>query len=340
MPVPEIDLTGGAFFGVVPALAPPRPPGLLGEFAERVRLGARLVSAPPSVPRLSKYIDRAAGRPAPERVDWSTRARQSLSRMYLNDQLGCCVISGKAHALGTWSANDPDSPGEIQATDDEIRRQYVGWCGPGDNGCFITRVLDRCVNEGFAANGKRYRLDAYVSVDHRDADLTRTALYLFGCLTVGIDLPAAWTSAAVWDVTNTRSVGGHDVTAIGYDPSGVYVSSWGRVYRITWPAWTHQRYIGELYALLDPTWYGSDKLSGSGVQVDALRRAVEVLKGGGVPEIPDEPPPVPPDPPAPPAPPPEPDHVVYDLEGTITGSLLRGQARFKGTATPRRPSNG
>lgn len=333
MSVPTVELTGSALLGVVPQIARAAA-AAAAALPARVKLG-RLPGAPRAqVPRLEHFIDRAAGKPPPSRVNWYDRAKRSLGRMYLNDELGCCVISGKAHALGAWTANDSDSGGEVQATDAEIRDQYRRWCGPGDDGCYIAHVLDRCMSEGFTANGRRYQLDAYVRVDHRNVELVKTALHLFGALSIGFSLPADWTGKAVWDVSNSRIVGGHDVTPLGYDEKGVYVSSWGRVYLFTWRAWGDARYIDECYVLLDPTWTNNDRLAPSGVNVAALREAIDVLRGGGVPPIPDDPPP----PPVPPVPPPPTPPTVYDLDGVIEGSLLRGRATFRGTATPRPPS--
>jgi hypothetical protein len=190
-----------------------------------VKLGRRRpdFSKPRARLRLSKYLKAPTPPPA---VDYAAKASASLSRMYLNDRFGDCVIAGKAHAIGVWSANESGTP--ILATDDEIYAAYQGICGPGDNGCVITHVLDTLRDRGIVLGGKARRIDGYVDVDWTNQVEVQVAILLFGAVTIGVNLPAAWQGAAkVWDVTNTGIVGGHDVTLVGYDAARVTVSTWG-----------------------------------------------------------------------------------------------------------------
>jgi hypothetical protein len=266
----------------------------MASLPREVRLGRVRPAALPCCPRLSAFFDEARAAAPPASLDRRKKAGATLARMYLNDRFGCCVISGKAHALGLWSANDSDSGGEIAATDEEILAQYNRWkAGPGDSGCVITHVLDAMRSAGFRAGGKLYRIDGYVACDPRSELQTKVVQTLFGATTIGINLPQAWTTAAVWDVTSSRSAGGHDVTPIDYDEKGVYVSSWGRIYLITWRAWTSGRYVEEYYAMLAPSWYGPDRMAPSGVDAPALSHALSQLSRGQLPELApeDQPPP-------------------------------------------------
>lgn len=275
----EIVLSGEALVGVGP-----HPVGADAFGPATVRLGCKPPRPRKPPLRLGTYFDPARMAAAPP-VSTNRRAKAaaSLARMYLNDQYGDCVIAGKAHALGLWSAND--AAAVVLATDSEIYDQYQSICGPGDNGCYITDVLDVMKAKGFKAGGKLYKIDGYVAVDWRNKLAVQVAQYVFGATTIGIDLPQAWTSAAVWDVTNTPIVGGHDVTPIDYDDQGVYVSSWGRVYLMTWAAFTSTRWVSEYYALLAPLWYGDDKLAPNGIDVAALKSDLTALGNGQVPDV-------------------------------------------------------
>lgn len=325
MPTATVTLSGEGFTGYRPGVTPAQLLAIAGDTKQQVKLGRRPIARLPDVPQLVRFVNDRPGKPIPARVDWAAAARESLGRMYLNDQYGDCVIAGKAHAVGVWTANDSDSGGEVTGTDDEIREQYVSICGPGDNGCYVSRVLDHMVGAGLQLGGKRYKLDGYVRVSNRNRDLVRTAIHLFGALAVGFNLPADWVSQSVWRPSNARIVGGHDVTAVGYDSDGVYVSSWGRVYLFTWEAFEGLRYVDECYAMLAPAWWNNDQLAPCGVDVAYLRAALAQAGGGEVPPIPDPPaPPIPP--PAPAAPP------VYRLNGTITGGIRNGT--FSGEARP------
>jgi hypothetical protein len=161
---------------------------------------------------------------------------------------------------------------------------------------------------------------------------------------LGINLPDAWTSEAVWDVTNTQIVGGHDVPGLGFGPStivsysgeGVYIASWGRLYLITWAAFISSRWIEECWVPLAPEWTNSDRLAPNGVNVDSLKMAMAAIAAGDLPNV-DPPTPVPPTPtPVPPAPLSAP---VYDV--TLMGMMPSGSlgrmvtVTLKGEATPR-----
>lgn len=337
--VASVTLTGAGATGLVPGLihtgggANGRPRNA------KVFLGRLSGKRSAAVPMLASFLPAEPFAAMPDRIDWSPAAAQSLGRMYANDRMGCCVISGKMHAIGVWTANDSDSGGEVQASDAEVVQQYQSICGPGDRGCYVSRVLDVMTRDGLVANGERYKLDGYVSVEHTQRDQVRAAVALFGSLTLGFNLPESWASSNVWDVTTSRIVGGHDVTIVGYEPRGVFVSSWGRIYLMTWAALEHQRYVEEMYALLAPAWYNADTIAPSGLDVAGLRAALTAIGGGQVPPVPDPTPPtppVPPDPPTPPTPPVPERPVVYDIAGVIEGGGLLGRAgTFRGVATPR-----
>ena len=195
-----------------------------------------------------------------------------------------CVISGKAHNVGVWTANESDEA--LQATDKEILSAYRTICGPADRGCDISVVLNYMKSKGIVMNGQPQKIDGYVAIDWTNADEVKIATYLFGALTLGINLPSAWRdSEDIWDMTNSRIIGGHDVSVVGYKPQGVVISTWGGLRTITWAAFTSQRWIEECYALLAPHWYEKDGISPSGLKVEELKADLEKLKNGTIPDI-------------------------------------------------------
>lgn len=306
MTVPSVLLTGDALTGVHADGEPYRR--AVAALPQTVRLG-RVRSRRLRTPlHLADFVDFAAADPPPSK-DWYTKAALSIARMYLNDRLGDCVVAGKAHAFGVWSANDPDSGGTIVGTDAEISSQYRQWCGHlgNDSGCVIDEVLNAILRTGMVLGGKTYRIDGFCGVDWTNKKLAQVALLLTGATTIGINLPEAWTNSSIWDVTNSRIVGGHDVTPCGYDEKGVYVSSWGRIYLITWAAFLQTRWVEEMWVMLSDTWYGPDKVSPAGLNAERLKEKFDTFKQGGVPDwepvpVPPPLPPVPPQPPEPPVP--------------------------------------
>lgn len=300
-----------------------------------VKLGRKVPTVKPRVVKLGNYLDRPKLlRSLPESLDYWSKAKASLDRMYLNDRYGCCVISGKMHQLGVYSGNDLGAAGLVLADDREVLRQYESICGPGDNGCYIQEVLDHWRTRGLVAGGKTHNLDAYCGVDAADLVCLKTAVKLFGSVTLGIDLPSTWLDTGdgdLWDITSGRSVGGHDVPAVGFTKAGLVISTWGGLRTITWAALESGRYVDECYVQLAPEWYNDDRLSPAGVDVAGLRKALNDFANGILPDDPTEPPV-----PVPPSPPPAywyPDYQVT-VEGNLPAAVGGGVIQLRGEAVP------
>ncbi len=258
------------------------PTAIDPDTGEVYRLGRVRPKVRPNVLRFSAFAD-LSNVEVPISVDYSAKAMASISRMYKNDQYGDCVIASAYHQTGIWSGND----GTVRVgSDSEVTSQYQKICGPGDNGCVITEVLDVRKAGRFLVGGVAAPIDGYVAIDWTNKLETQVAIYLFGALCIGINLPSAWTgSNGIWDVTNSGIVGGHDVCTCGYNASGVQICTWGGIKTITWAAWTSKKWLEELYAILAPDWYGSDKLAPCGVDVVRLQKALSDLGNGTIPEI-------------------------------------------------------
>ena len=254
-----------------------------------LKLGLVHTDKPPDVPRLAAYL--RAGKPLPAKVDYATKAKAAIARMYLNDQYGCCSIADQYHALGVRSGND--GVPLVTGTDQEVLDTYMRWkAGRGDSGCVMGDVLTRLVQTGVVANGVTYKADGFVSVNNANATEVKTAIVLFGTLALGMNLPGDWHASAPdsdWNPTGSYTVGGHDVLVCGYDDVGVTISTWGGLRRITWAAFTSRQWITETYAVLAPLWYGADGLSPGLVHADALLKDLQTLRDGGLPELPDAP---------------------------------------------------
>ena len=328
MSVETVILTGGGLTGIAPHLGD----ALLaaeGVSALPVKLGRRRPKARSRCLRFADYFNPTQATP-PAVVDYAAKAAASLRKMYLNDTYGDCVIAGKYHAEGVWSANESGPAATVVGTDQEVYSAYQTICGPGDNGCVITDVLDAFRDRGLTFNGVAKKIDGYVGLDWTNKLEVQVALDLFGAVCVGINLPRDWTTSDVWDATTSPIIGGHDVTAVGYDAGGVQVASWGRVYTITWDAFLARTWVEEAYAMLAPDWYAAGKLAPSGVDAAALRDDLAKLAAGTIPPL-DPTPPTPPGPvPTPPVPPP---NYAGTLQGTMSGPF--GTHPFNGTLTLR-----
>ena len=347
MPLPTFRLTGDGVLGMgastLRALLPTAPAPV------NVKLGRRRPLGRSIAPRLAHFLTLPPADMAsqlPESLDYYTKADASIRRMYANDQLGCCVISGKGHNLGVYTGNDTDSGGVALCSDNEIVSEYHRLCGPGDNGCNIESVLRNMMAGGIRQSGKLRKIDGYVSIDWRNPIEVKTAALIFGAVTIGFDCRAAFLNSDVWDLTNTRSVGGHDVSIVGWLANGNYVvSSWGRLYEFTPRA--INAYVDEAFVILAPEWYGDDDMSPAGLNVEGLKRALADFAAGIIPDVPPpvdppgpNPPPVDPPgpvdppvdpPPVPPVPPTPVDPPAYAV--SVTGTVPVGAFGRRETIT-------
>lgn len=285
----KFQLTGSALVGVRPlrdVLA-----RLTGEgdvtpeeaLPTEVCLGRARPRARTAAPALEYYYNPSKV-VVPDMVDYYSKADAAIRKMYLNDKYGCCVISDRFHSIGVWSANDTGIP--IIGTDSEVLAAYRIW-NPGnrDNGCVITDVLDYNRDRGLKMGGQLRKIDGYVAVNWTNKLETQVALYLFGANPIGVNLPQDWLNNAIWDLTNSPIVGGHDIPVVGFNQDGVQVSSWGRIYTITWRAFVSRKFIEEQYAVLSPDWYNSDKLAPNFIDAATLRSDLTKIGNGTIPPI-------------------------------------------------------
>lgn len=266
--------------------------------------------------------------PLPDAVDYTPKAMASIGRMYANDQLGDCVVADCYHSVGVWSGNDDDTPGCVTVNDNEVVQVYNRLkAGPGDSGCIIVDVLDAWKNQGIPVNGVVNRLDAYAALDPTDQYSYQLGVYEFGRVRIGVNLPGDWTQNDTWDITNSGFVGGHDIPVVRWDRDYAYVSSWGRIYRITWRALLSGRYCTEAYIEVNPYWYGVNKKTITGVDVQRL-----IADNNAFPNV--DPGPVVPPTPVPPTPTPTGEFAIA-LSGQFPSGLFGTKTvAITGKATP------
>jgi len=211
---------------------------------------------------LKHYLRFALPTP-PSSADYSSLAQTSLQEMYLNDQLGDCVIAGGYHTIGVATGNaNGGSP--FIATGSQIVADYsaIGGYVDGDpstdNGCDEVTALNYWQSTGFADGSQ---LAGWAVVDATNQAEVQAACWLFENLFFGLELPDAWISpfpsspGFVWDVGTPDPQNGHCVAGVGYNAQGVLISTWGLIGTMTYAAIAAlcvQANGGELYVMLTP----------------------------------------------------------------------------------------
>ncbi len=231
-------------------------------------------------PRLSLKNYLMRGLPAPPaNQDYSKKAAKALSQMYLNNQLGDCVIAGMAHVVGVFTGNAGGPTVIYNST--EIIQLYsaIGGYVPGhpntDHGCDEQTALNYWQQHGAPTPSGSHEIAGWLSVNGADRSEYRTALWLFENLYFGLELPNAWINpfpsapGFVWNVAGPAvPTNGHCVAGVGYTPKGVTICTWGMLGLMTDAAvakYATTVGAGELYTV---------------VSHDALERATEKAPNG------------------------------------------------------------
>jgi hypothetical protein len=276
--------------------------------------------------RLRNYLTPSLP-PAPANIDYSLDASAALAEMYLNDQLGDCVIAAIGHIEGVLTGNG--NPPALLYTQDQIIALYsaIGGYVPGnpntDQGCDEVTALNYWQSSG-APSGSSHKIAGWLAVDPSNRAEYEAALWLFENLFFGVELPDAWInpepmgSGFVWDVAGPADPqNGHAFAGFGYNAQGVKIATWGMEGLITHAA--IQQYCanadgGELYVVIsqDSINRASQKAP-SGFNWSQLVADFDAI-GGHIAPPPAPPSPAPPSP-APPSPNPHPmsKYQLYTL---------------------------
>ena len=100
----------------------------------------------------SDYVKAAQLPPPPTSVDNSPKAMNSLTNIYLNNRLGCCLVSAGYHCEGTWTGNAGNL---YNASDADVIFYYgkIGGYDPNDpstdQGCDEITAFDYWIANGF-----------------------------------------------------------------------------------------------------------------------------------------------------------------------------------------------
>jgi hypothetical protein len=198
--------------------------------------------------------------------------------MYANDVHADCTCAAAAHMIMAWRAFEPgaDRP---YPTDQDVLDLY-GRVNDGlDEGAYAADVLHAWHNDGMADE----RIAAFVKVDQHNLDHVRQAIWQFGGIYTGFNLPrsAQAQGHSTWDVVhglNMRgdavpgSWGGHAVNVVCYNPTGPLIVTWGRLQQITWEFFA--AYCDEAYAVFNQLdWLGDVPGFKAAELEQSLRRA-------------------------------------------------------------------
>lgn len=247
----------------------------LFDFHRSVKLGKDAAIFDERRLKISNYFTSALPAPPPA-VDYTGGV--TAFGMMLNDQLGCCTISGKGHAVQTITLS---ACGTMKTVPDSvILSAYQNDCDYDSSSVLVGDVVtpydqstDNGGNEPDVLNDWRkngfggVNLIAYADANPLNLKHVCQAIYMFGGLYIGVQLPLSAQGQTLWDVSNGSialpgSWGGHCVWVPKYRtaPDGTIIFTcitWGGLLDITQAFWTYSDpnagpYIDETHALVVP----------------------------------------------------------------------------------------
>lgn len=161
--------------------------------------------------------------------------------MYLNNDLGDCVLAEQGHHVQAITAS---AGHQVNVTDDDVLHAYeaVGGYRPGDpstdNGAVILDAMSYWRKTGIGG----HRIAAFADVAVHDHLLVKAGIYLFGGLSIGLNLPiAAQSMGRNWIKPRTMtgsgepgSWGGHCVYLVDYTSRGLVIVTWGELVHMSY----------------------------------------------------------------------------------------------------------
>lgn len=269
--------------------------------------------------KLAPALNKAVLPPPPASVNWYSTITDWP--MYGNDSAGDCVEAEMGHHEEVFSFFGAGTL--VEVTDRDVIGVYSAITGYNpsdpstDQGTNIQDAMSYWRKSGIAG----HKIAAFAQVDVNDITEVKTALALFGPLSIGVNFPASgmdqFNSGRPWDVvTNDGGIeGGHCVCLVGYDADYYYVITWGAVQKMT-PAWW-RKYVEEAWAPLSGEWVstktGTDP---EGVDLSVLGEQFAALTKQPNPFPAPRPTPTPPPGPAP-SPQPDPNNLLAELATLI-----------------------
>jgi len=201
------------------------------------RIAGRRGKAPAvklSMGTLSNYV-KGTVPSAPRSFDYSNRVKDYP--MALNDTYGDCTIAGVIHMLQLAYAEI----GEVfeYPGDEAVKQEYFKLTGGADTGLVEHEVLKTWMNDGLFGT----KISAYAPVNIKNRDELAAAIYLFGSVYLGVEMPpdaeTQFESHQPWHVPQyaEEASGGHCVVATGCNRFGVDIITWGATESMTWQWW-------------------------------------------------------------------------------------------------------
>lgn len=193
--------------------------------------------------RLAAYTDAAALPPVPLMFGHETLLHESEWQILGNDQYGDCVFAGAAHETMMLAR---EAKKTVPFNTAAVLSDYSAVTGfkisdpNSDNGTDVQEAAKYRQTTGILdSNGDRHKIAAYLALDPGNVTHIYQAMYLFGAVGIGIQIPSSAMDqndkGQVWSpVKGSSNEGGHYVPGVGRNSKGnIVVVTWGALQAMT-----------------------------------------------------------------------------------------------------------
>lgn len=258
---------------------------------KQCKLGRQPRRCDPRTLQLAKYLETAGAvlPPAPLTKNWGDKV--SAWGMMLNDTLGDCTIASAAHMVLSASTNN-EAPKTISDADIQTAYSavsgYVAGDPSTDNGAVELDVLNYWRQTGIGGD----KIEAYAAIDLSENEaLIKQAIWLFGGIYIGVDLPLSAQDQDVWNITGADAAnghligrnqpgswGGHAIPVLGYDTQAYQCVTWGAAKWMT-KAW-FDAYVTEAYVVISPDWVPPAGVAPNALDLKTLQGDLALVTSG------------------------------------------------------------
>jgi hypothetical protein len=232
--------------------------------------------------RFARYLRPALPAP-PQTVDYGGAV--AAWPMYYNDQYGDCTCAAAGHMIQNWTAS---AATEVTVPEQSVLTFYEHFVGdppPPDAGCDMLSVLRYWRRAGLDG----HTVLAYTGLDLQDQVQAQTAVWLFGSLYIGVELPDFAVQGDMltvpWVVPPGGPVGdaapdpdnGHCIPAVAYDAENLYVVTWGELKSMSWEFYA--AYADEAFGVISQDFIEANGLDPAGFDLTALEADLKEVTG-------------------------------------------------------------
>lgn len=218
----------------------------------------------------------------PDVVDWCSGV--PYWPVYMNTVIGDCTCAALGHAVQAWTAYGLGTmvvvPDDVVLGLYEAVSGYDPRTGANDNGAVEQKVLEYVQKNGIGG----HRVRAFAQVNHKDLKAMKHALWRFGSLYLGFQVPryaeSQTANALPWSVDpagDSTIVGGHAVDLQKYDHDMMTVVTWGKTQAMTEEFWLC--YGDEAWVIITDDWLNSNGIDPQGLDLRTLVAEFDALTG-------------------------------------------------------------